>query len=419
MGRLSCSRPVADAVFDMTARNEAAKVARGRPNVAKAKQGAPKSQSLPCSASALPPSAGSVASSGNLSEVLANAAQCAECGEFDAASKLYSHASSLAPRNAQILESLGEVLMEAGRPDAASEALRKAIDFSPAAGFEKYMYLSQLLGNTMEAVEVSRSGLEVLRREKRRAGDDVARGEELAGFEVSALCGIAELLLGVIEESNDQETADRLDEDVERAISEALAVCIPESQGDVEASMALANLRLSQARRADARAAMERVVAAMRPGLDLLENENIGDAAIVKGIGMLPPLHLRLAVGKQLVEVELWADSIDVLSSILYECDFNVEVWYMLALSFHETCESDSALAALEQARATLQNPDGYVGLIADGVLEDLEARIHKKGNVGKGDKRENGKEDGVSPPDEGNTMSRGQGSIGNDDMDD
>lgn len=334
--------------------------------------------------------------SGNLTAVLAAATEQADSGEFGVAAGLFAHAASLAPRNVEILGSLGEVLMEAGRPDEACEALRKAIELSPAAGFEKFMYLSQLLGNTMEAVEVSRSGLEVLRREKHASGCDPARHEELAGYEVSALCGIAELLLGIIEDSNDQTVADKLDGDVERAISEALGVCIPESQSEVEASMALANLRLSQARREDARAAMERVATAMRPGLDVLEDENGGDAAIVKGIGMLPPLPIRLAAGKQLVEVELWNEGIDVLSSTLYECDFNVEVWYLLALAFHETSASDPALAALDQARAALQNPEGHVGLVADSMLDDLETRIHS----GK-DKSGGGRE---GHPDEGNT---------------
>lgn len=360
-----------------------------------------------------PPAAAATTTSGNIADVLAQASACAECGELDEAADLFGRAASMSPRSVDILDSLAEALMEAGRPGEAAAALRRAIDLAPQAGFEKYMYLAQLLGNTMEAVDVSRAGVDVLRRERSAlppaGGDAAARRAELADFEASALCGIAEVLLGVIEESQDQAVADRLDGQAEAAIGGALAVSAAGSQGELEASMALANLRLSQARGADARVAMARVAAAMRPALDVLDDEDGGDDSIVQGLGMLPPVPMRIAAGQQLVEVELWRDAVSVLSSVLYECDFNVEVWYMLAIAFHRSDERDQALAALESLRAARASPDGFDGNLADGAAEELEAAVRGGGSPGRVRRRGRGsvgdEGEGVDVGDDGRDM--------------
>jgi hypothetical protein len=213
----------------------------------------------------------------------------------------------------------------------------------------------------------------------------------------------------VIEESQDQAVADRLDGQAEAAIGGALAVSAAGSQGELEASMALANLRLSQARGADARVAMARVAAAMRTDLDVLDDEDGGDDSIVQGLGMLPPVPMRIAAGQQLVEVELWRDAVSVLSSVLYECDFNVEVWYMLAIAFHRSDERDQALAALESLRAARASPDGFDGNLADGAAEELEAAVRGGGSPGRVRRRGRGsvgdEGEGVDVGDDGRDM--------------
>lgn len=368
----------------MTARKKKAKSPTATAKAAAAAVAKEPTASCPGAASPSSPANG-----GNIDAVLAEASTFAEAGRLDEAADGFARASALAPRRVDVLDALAEAAMEAGRPDEARAALRRSIELAPQTGFEKYMYLSQLLGSTMEAVEVSRAGVEVLRREKAAlgngagraggAGDVEVRKEEISGFEVSALCGVAEVLLSVIEESQDQGVADRLDGQVELAIGEALAVCVSGSQGEMEASMALANLRLSQARASDARVAMERVVAGMAAGLDVLDGEDDedgGDESIIRGIGLLPPMPIRVAVGKQLVEVELWEDAVRVLSSVLHECDFNIEVWYMLAFALNRLGEGEQAMAALERLRGAVASPEGHDGQLVDGAVEELAAAV-------------------------------------------
>lgn len=336
------------------------------------------------SSSAIAAKPASARASSNLAAILASAAAHADDGDFDAAAADYSRASALAPKNVAVFDGWGDALIEAGRPDEAAPVLRRAIARAPGARFERYMDLAQVLGCTMEAVDVSREGIQVLRRE--RAGVGVERAKELAVFEVSALCGMAECLLGVIEESNDQAVADRFDGEVEKIVGEALALCCEGSVGEIEAALALANLRLSQGRAAEARVAMERVVGGMRDGLDVLESEG-GDADsgehVVKGLEMLPPMEMRIAVGKQLVEVQMWAEAVAVLSSTLHECDFNVEVWYMLVAAFYSADEKEQAKAALENLKNILASPDGFAGKLEDEAVGQLEALLGKKHTFG------------------------------------
>ena len=62
---------------------------------------------------------------------------------------------------AQVAETLGGVLAETGASQEAVAVLRAAVALSPDAGFEKYMYLGQLLSGA-EGIEHLRRGVALL-----------------------------------------------------------------------------------------------------------------------------------------------------------------------------------------------------------------------------------------------------------------
>lgn len=339
-------------------------------NRARAKQNAPTPPSVVAEA----------ASAVDLSEVRRRAAAQKTQGNFEDAVNVLAEATQRDPENAELVESLAQSLLDAGRPEEAMASFKRAVELQPSKGFEKYMDLAQLMGNSLDAVDVWRKGIHVLREEK-SCTSDATRVNELIEYEVSALCSTAESLLGYIEESGDQAVADRMDSEVETAICEAIAVAREGSPSELEASVALANLRLSQGRVDEARVAMERVVYRLRPELQAVEawsNDTTteDDTKLIDALEKLPPMDVRIAIGKQLVEVEQWPDAVAVLSSVLHECDFNIEVWYMLAISFVQTGDPQSAQAALDSARHVLANPDGYVGQLEEGMLDQLEALV-------------------------------------------
>ena len=63
--------------------------------------------------------------------------------------------------SAQVAETLGGVLAETGDAEAAVAMLRTAVALSPNTGFEKYMYLGQLLSGA-EGIQHLRQGVALL-----------------------------------------------------------------------------------------------------------------------------------------------------------------------------------------------------------------------------------------------------------------
>lgn len=317
--------------------------------------------------------------SNKLETLVKLAKQSEEAGRTQDAITKFEEAAALDPSQLFLFEELASLYMQAAQPDDAELVLRKAVNLSPDAGFEKYFYLAQLLGNTDEALSNATKGIDVMKAEIRSlSASRKNRKEELQQFLVSAHCSIAEICLGIIEDSNDPALAQTMDIQVEKEILQALAICTENSISEQEALIALANLRLSQARIEDAREAMNRVLSTMSNGLRMLEQKKFSDAVLVEAMETLPPLDIRIAIGKQLMEVALWIEAEAVLSSVLHECDFNVEVWYLLAVTNWKLSRLNEARECLEQTQITLQRPDGYDGVLEADMIDKLHNELKK-----------------------------------------
>lgn len=306
--------------------------------------------------------------------LLSTARQLEENAQFEQAIEHFEKALQQRPQDADLQEEIASLYMQVARPDDAERAFRSAISARPDSGFEKYAYLAQLLGNTREALAHAQRGLELIRAEQSSMGDsiDEQRVEELRGFEASSHCAIAEICLGIVEDSNDAAVAAELDVEVEKSVMAALALSTEGSDLEVEATLSLANLRLSQGRREDARIGMHRVLKCMAGGLQQLEQGDGSDETVGRALESLPSLEMRIAIGKQLVEVELWFAAISTLGSVMWECDFNVEVWYLLAVAYWKLGDHGEARNALEQTRSVLKSAEGYDGELEEEMIDKL-----------------------------------------------
>lgn len=322
----------------------------------------------------------------SLDNLLSRAKQCEERGDVDQALSTLDKALELHPGNAMLYEETAILCMQAGQHEKALRLFQSAIAEKPDSGFEKYAYLSQLLGNSEEALDVARRGIQIMRTELVSLDERTAqqRIAELRGYEASAHCAVAEICLGIIEDSNDPQVARRLDPDVEKAVTAALGLSEEGSNSQIEAMLSLANLRLSQGRRDDATESMKRIVYRLSEGLAKLENGDNSDATVVAALGMLPPLEIRIAVGKQLIEVELWMAAVSTLASVMWECDFNVEVWYLLAVAYWKLGDVQEARSALENTRAVLHNPDGFEGQLEDEMVDKLYKELDSQHGIAK-----------------------------------
>lgn len=322
------------------------------------------------------------AASANVDDMLQKAREYEASGNFDEAVPLFEKALALrSSPDVELCEEIASAYMQAGRPDDAERMFRGAVSAEPNSGFEKYAYLAQLLGNTEEALQLARRGIEIMRADVMSLDSNAEQDQitELRKYEASAHCAVAEICLGIIEDSNDPEVAKRLDVEVEKAVMAALGLSEEGSESEVEAMLSLANLRLSQGRRDDAIESMKRVLLRMSPGLEMLETGDNSDATIGRALALLPSLEFRIAVGKQLIEVEMWRAAIATLGSVMWECDFNVEVWYLLAVAYWKLGDVSEARGALESTRAVLRSPDGYDGELEDAMIDKLGRELGNK----------------------------------------
>eukprot|EP00854_Cymbomonas_tetramitiformis_P004182 gene4182-5160_t len=86
--------------------------------------------------------------------------------EYEKGIDTMREAYNLAPDDVTVVDAFGSALAETSNKMEAVAVLQHAVQLSPGAGFEKYMYLGQLLEGE-EAIEQSRTGLKLLRKQAR------------------------------------------------------------------------------------------------------------------------------------------------------------------------------------------------------------------------------------------------------------
>lgn len=330
----------------------------------------------------------------NFEDKLTRARELEEAGQPESAIPIYENLIALKPENHTVHEEVAEIFMGNGNAEKAEKHFRAAIKLCPDDGFEKYAYLAQIIGNTEEALSFAQKGVEIIEMKASNLNqlntndvkssdgmdkDDLEEQKtELREYEASAHCAVAEIALGIIEDSNDPSVAAKMDVLVEQSIMSALAVSKTGSNCEIEATLTLANLRLSQGKKDEARNAMTRVFECISEALNELDQDSnrTDEQVIVGALQKLPSMEVRIAIGKQLMEVGLWMGAIHVLSSILWECDFNVEVWYMLSVAYWKESDIDEARHALESARKVLHSPEGYDGTLDEELIDKLLKKL-------------------------------------------
>eukprot|EP00878_Enallax_costatus_P016578 GHUV01017394.1.p1 GENE.GHUV01017394.1~~GHUV01017394.1.p1 ORF type:complete len:317 (+),score=108.87 GHUV01017394.1:512-1462(+) len=118
---------------------------------------------------------------------------------YEAALDCMRDALQLEPENLEIIDAYGALLAELGRTDAALQELQKAVQLSPEEGFEKYMYLGQLLQG-QQALAATQKGVELLQLDVERAKQSGESSKGLSKQLTAALCSLAEMKMGLAED---------------------------------------------------------------------------------------------------------------------------------------------------------------------------------------------------------------------------
>jgi tetratricopeptide (TPR) repeat protein len=223
------------------------------------------------------------------------------------------------------LNLLGEISVELGAVDEARVYFEEAVKLDPlgtvggalADGAEKFLWLAQLaeeggkasvtwfergaqaLMNEIaalesgQAIDLDEEALLLLRVEKKR---------KLA----NALCGLVEVYMTDLSWEDDAEAR------CENLITQAMAA---EDETSPETLQTLASVRLSQEKKEDAQAALQR-------SMSVWQDLDPEDSAI-------PDFATRISLVRLLMEAELETNAMDVLERLVSEDDESVEAWYL------------------------------------------------------------------------------------------
>mmetsp|Transcript_22348 Transcript_22348/g.75243 ORF Transcript_22348/g.75243 Transcript_22348/m.75243 type:complete len:342 (+) Transcript_22348:33-1058(+) len=311
------------------------------------------------------------------------AQRCLDTFDLPLALKFYERALEAEPDDPELLDATGELLLRLGEPDRARRALQRSASVGPRRNPVTYLLLAQASGGA-QAVAYYREGISVLgereakmRAEIKKARDGDARAAREAELEgllqttCSALCAIAEVYMTDLCDEEDAESQ------CETCVGRAVSLSAGYPWGDLEPQQSLANLRLSQCRESDARAALDRVVAAV-------------DAASADEDGPLEGLltvEFRTTTAKLLLEVGRPEEAADILEDLLVESEDAPELRFLAALGAARLGDPAAAEGHLAWFREKRARPDHDPELDEwdpsfAQVVEELQEAAAKGGSI-------------------------------------
>ncbi|KAN0117304.1 TPR-like protein [Hyaloscypha variabilis] len=257
--------------------------------------------------------------------LLAQATAALQQGDTAAAVKPAKRAASLLDIQSEealpALNLLGEIHIELGEIDAARQYFLQAaaidedgtIGENDGGGAEKFLWLAQLSEDGgQDSVDWFEKGAACLRIQIQHLLDqrkldkaDQALLEEKTRKLTGALCAVVEVYM------TDLSWEDDAEQKCEALVTEATMV----APGFPEPWQTLANVRISQERMEDARAALKR-------SLDLWRD-------LPPESSVVPDFPTRVSLARLLMEADMDVDAIEVLERLVGEDDTSVEVWYL------------------------------------------------------------------------------------------
>ena len=317
---------------------------RAKPGVAKrAKAGTPKGP----------------ARAGGTDAVIEGAYALFEDGRFEEGLVALRAATKKHPNDVMMAETFAASLAEFGEQEEAIAALKRAAMLSPNEGYEKFMYLGQLLDDGEAATMCTRQGLAILEAQA-RAGDEDAQGQH-----ASACCALAEQILGTADEMGDETGAQ-----VEELINRARA----SDPASPEPLQLLASLKNEQGKSDEALAVLKESMEMWRRGAMHREGDDSHEAEEFQNEFDVS-FEFRFETAKLLLELDTSTETAqEILCELLRERDDNVDVWYMLAYAHHGALEFDTALEHLEHGEELVRQRGGDESVLEN--FEELRAAI-------------------------------------------
>jgi tetratricopeptide (TPR) repeat protein len=261
----------------------------------------------------------------NPMELLLKATQCLQEGDIERAVPLAKKALGLVDIESvealPALNLLGEVHIELGDIDTARQYFQLAASIDEngelseevGGGAEKFLWLAQLseeggedsVGWYEKGAVSLRTHIQTLLDMKTLDAEAQASLEEKRRKLAVALCGVVEVYMTDLSWEEDAE------QKCETLVTEATMV----APNYPEPWQTLANVRLSQERVEDAKAALTR-------SLDLWKD-------LPPESDVVPDFPTKVSLARLLMEADMDTEAIEVLERLVGEDDTSVEVWYL------------------------------------------------------------------------------------------
>ncbi|KAJ5047499.1 uncharacterized protein L3040_003323 [Drepanopeziza brunnea f. sp. 'multigermtubi'] len=305
-------------------------------------------------------------------DLLAQAAALLQNGDIEGsvkpAKKALKSLNVESPEALPALNLLGEIHVELGDIDSARQYFQQAAAIDEdgsvpeelGGGAEKFLWLAQLSEEGgQDSVDWFEKGAMSLRVQidallasgKLDAEGEAAMAEKTRKLAV-ALCGVVEVYMTDLSWEEDAEHK------CETLVTEATLVA-PQF---AEPLQTLANVRISQSRLEDAKAALKR-------SLDLWKDLPPGDTVV-------PDFPTRVSLARLLMEADMEVEAIDVLERLVGEDDSSVEVWYLGGWGLYILGEKQ------KNGEVKVENGDGEswrVSWISSRQWLDQSLRLYKQ----------------------------------------
>ncbi|KAF4632414.1 hypothetical protein G7Y89_g5716 [Cudoniella acicularis] len=257
--------------------------------------------------------------------LLAQATATLQQGDISGSAQIAKKALGLLDSDSEealpALNLLGEIHVELGEIDTARQYFLRAAAIDDdgtvgedlGGGAEKFLWLAQLseeggndsVGWFEKGATSLRIQIQALLDRKKLDAESEAALEEKRRKLAVALCGVVEVYMTDLSWEEDAE------QKCEALVTEATMV----APGFAEPWQTLANVRISQSRLEDAKAALKR-------SLDLWKDLPPENSEV-------PDFPARVSLARLLMEADMDVEAIEVLERLVGEDDSSVEVWYL------------------------------------------------------------------------------------------
>ncbi|KAJ1665938.1 hypothetical protein IW140_002865 [Coemansia sp. RSA 1813] len=261
----------------------------------------------------------------SIDKLLTKTQELMDDNKHDQALQYVAKAINLDGQSTQALLLAAIIQLDIGNIEPAISCLLKSVEIEPDRGFEKYMYLGQLMIE-LEAVKYFQLGVNAMQRDLEELPETSSQATVLKRKMAEAYVAMTEIYL----------TDCCFEDDAEKKCEEFLANGLKVDPECPEIHQTMASVRLSQNRLDDARECLCK-------SMSLWTEKDQNDTS------QIPSFETRLALVRLLLEVDDKDQALSILERLQKEDDESIDMWYLYGWTYHLQSEEEETTSDGEE----------------------------------------------------------------------